>query len=148
MILDRIRALAYLGYRALVAHPLKRLSWRGTGIERFFAAYQGEGLVPARIEDRETWQAAAACISCGLCQFGVDQAEGGIETPKMVLHAAFRLHSKSDMALAGAGHDAAFHPASMGVEAICPTGVPIARILAQLSHQKGSQPAEVSGRVA
>ena len=52
-------ALAYLGWRALVAHPLKRLfRQRGTGLERFRAAYVSEGLVPTRPEDRAVGEAA------------------------------------------------------------------------------------------
>jgi hypothetical protein len=56
-----VRALAYLGWRALVAHPLKRaFRQRGTGLERFSAAYVSEGLVPTRVEDRAVAEAASA----------------------------------------------------------------------------------------
>ena len=68
-------ALAYLAWRALVAHPLKRLfRRRGTGLERFHAAYVSEGLVPTLPEDRAAGEAASACIACGLCETGCDLA--------------------------------------------------------------------------
>jgi succinate dehydrogenase/fumarate reductase-like Fe-S protein len=141
MIADQIRALSYLAYRALIAHPLKRLRWRGTGRERFLAAYQSEGLLPTRPEDREIRQAASACISCGLCEIGCSPAESPVALCGMGLHAAFRLYSRSDMALSRASDDLVAYPASGSFEGVCPTGVPISRILARLKHREPSQPA-------
>jgi Na+-translocating ferredoxin:NAD+ oxidoreductase RnfC subunit len=141
MIVDRIRALSYLAYRALVAHPLKRLRWRGTGRERFLAAYQGEGLLPTRLEDREIRQAASACISCGLCENGYSPGGDPVALHGMGIHAAFRLYTRSDMVLSRAGDDLAACPVSGTFEAVCPTGVPISRILLQLKHREANQPA-------
>src|SRR4030042_408945 len=95
-----VRALAYLGWRAVVAHPLKRaFAQRGTGLERFWAAYVAEGLVPTRTEDRAVGEAASACIACGLCETGCDLARASPEVRALGLHAAFRLYSRSAMEL-------------------------------------------------
>jgi heterodisulfide reductase subunit C len=126
-------ALAYLAWRALVAHPLKRLfRRRGTGIERFHAAYVAEGLVPTRPEDRAIAQAASACIACGLCETGCDLAMATPAVRALGLHAAFRLYSRSfaDLPLAAGALDAC--AACVGCDALCPTRVPIGRIIAHL----------------
>ncbi len=126
-------ALAYLAWRALVAHPMKRLfRRRGTGIERFHAAYVAEGLVPTRPEDRAIAQAASACIACGLCETGCDLAMATPAIRALGLHAAFRLYSRSfaDLPLAAGALDACAGCA--GCDALCPTRVPIGRIIAHL----------------
>lgn len=127
------RALAYLGYRALVAHPLKRLfRRRGTGIERFTQSYVSEGLVPTRPEDRAAGEAASACIACGLCETGCDLEAATPQVRALGVHAAFRLYSRSSAMLPLAR--AALHACSacVGCDALCPTGVPIASVLAHL----------------
>jgi heterodisulfide reductase subunit C len=127
------RALAYLAWRALVAHPLKRLfRQRGTGLERFRAAYVAEGLVPTRPEDRAAGEAASACISCGLCETGCDLAAATPAVRALGLHAAFRLYSRSfaDLPLAA---DALEQCAGCTeCDAVCPTRVPISRVVAHL----------------
>jgi heterodisulfide reductase subunit C len=126
-------ALAYLAWRALVAHPLKKLfRQRGTGLERFQAAYVAEGLAPTRPEDRAAGEEAAACIACGLCETGCDLARATPAARALGLHAAFRLYSRSfaDLPLAAEALDACAGCA--GCDALCPTRVPISRILAQL----------------
>ena len=134
-------ALAYLAWRALVAHPLKRLfRRRGTGLERFRAAYVSEGLVPTRPEDRAVGEAAAACISCGLCETGCALAEATPAIRALGLHAAFRLYGRSsaELPLAAAALDACAGCA--GCDALCPTRVPISRVVSHLreaSRRKG-----------
>jgi heterodisulfide reductase subunit C len=126
-------ALAYLAWRALVAHPLKRLfRQRGTGLERFRAAYVAEGLVPTRPEDRAVGEDASACISCGLCETGCDLAVATPAVRALGLHAAFRLYSRNFalLPLAAAALDECAR--CTGCDALCPTGVPISRILAHL----------------
>jgi heterodisulfide reductase subunit C len=126
-------ALAYLAWRALVAHPLKRLFRQpGTGLERFRAAYVAEGLVPTRPEDRAAGEAASACISCGLCETGCDLARATPAVRALGLHAAFRLYGRSsgDLPLAAAALDAC--AACAGCDALCPTRVPISRVIAHL----------------
>jgi heterodisulfide reductase subunit C len=126
-------ALAYLAWRALVAHPLKRLlRQRGTGLERFSAAYVSEGLVPTRPEDRVVGEEAAACIACGLCETGCDLVRASPEVRALGLHAAFRLYSRNaaELPLAREALDACTGCA--GCDGLCPTGVPIARVLAHL----------------
>lgn len=128
-----LRALAYLGYRAVVAHPLKRLfRWRGTGLERFTDSYIAEGLVPTRPDDRAAGVAASSCISCGLCETGCDLADATPEVRALGLHAAFRLYSRSAASLPLAREALQACSACSGCDALCPTGVPIARVVAHL----------------
>jgi heterodisulfide reductase subunit C len=127
-------ALAYLAWRALVAHPLKRLfRLRGSGIDRFRAAYVSEGLVPTRVEDREIGLAASGCISCGLCETGCELAGAVPAIRALGLHAAFRLYARSfaDLPLAAGALDACAGCA--GCDALCPTRVPISRVVAHLA---------------
>lgn len=127
------RALAYLGYRALVAHPLKRLfRQRGTGLERFTRSYIAEGLVPTQPEDRAAGEAAAACISCGLCETGCDLAAATPEVRALGLHAAFRLYSRSTTMLPLAREALQACSGCAGCDALCPTGVPISAVVAHL----------------
>jgi heterodisulfide reductase subunit C len=126
-------ALTYLAWRALVAHPLKRLfRWRGTGLARFRAAYVVEGLVPTRPEDRAVGAAAAACISCGLCDTGCDLARATPAVRALGLHAAFRLYGRSSAELPLAAEALEACAGCTGCDALCPTRVPIARVLAHL----------------
>ena len=86
----------YLAWRALVAHPLRRIfGRRGTGLERFQAAYVAEGLAPTTPEDRALGEAASACVACGLCELGCDLAAAAPAVRALGLHAAFRLYSRS-----------------------------------------------------
>jgi heterodisulfide reductase subunit C len=125
-------ALAYLAWRALVVHPLKRLFRRGSGLDRFRAAYVAEGLVPTRPEDRAAGEAASACISCGLCDTGCELAQATPAVRALGLHAAFRLYGRNtpDLPLAAEALDACAGCA--GCDALCPTRVPISRVVAHL----------------
>ncbi len=128
-----VRALAYLGWRAIVAHPLKRAFRQpGTGLERFSAAYVTEGLVPTRVEDRAVGEAASACISCGLCETGCALAAATPSVRALGLHAAFRLYGRSTASLALAREALQACSACAGCDALCPTGVPISRVVAHL----------------
>lgn len=137
------RALAYLAYRALVAHPLKRLRARGSGLDRFAAAYFPEGLVPTLEDDRAAGEAAAACISCGLCEPACALAGAAPAVRALGLHAAFRLYGRNaaELGLAAGALDACARCAGAGAspggpaapcDAACPTGVPISRIVKHL----------------
>jgi formate hydrogenlyase subunit 6/NADH:ubiquinone oxidoreductase subunit I len=133
-------ALAYLAWRALVVHPLKRLfTRRGTALERFRAAYVAEGLVPADPARRAASQAAAACISCGLCETGCDLAAATPVVRALGLHAAFRLYSRTTRDLELAGDALERCAGCAGCDALCPVRVPIARVLAAL-RGTGSPP--------
>ncbi|MBI5069721.1 MAG: 4Fe-4S dicluster domain-containing protein [Deltaproteobacteria bacterium] len=127
-----LRALAYLGYRAIVAHPLKRLSRRGTGLARFEAAYAAEGLRPTTPEERAVRAAASACVGCGLCEPHCAIA-GGPEVRALGLQAVFRLYTRSAEDLRRARSALRQCAGCTGCDAACPTGVPIARILRHLA---------------
>lgn len=140
-------AIAYLAWRALVAHPLKRLlRHRGTGLERFRAAYVAEGLVPTRPEDAAVARAAAACISCGLCEAGCPLAGATPAVRALGLSAALRLYSRSleDLPLAREALEACAGCA--GCEALCPAGVPIARVVTHLRQRAATADGEAGGR--
>lgn len=127
------RALVYLGYRALVAQPLKRLFRpRGTGLERFTASYVAEGLVPTRPDDRAAGEAASSCIACGLCETGCALAGASPEVRALGLHAAFRLYSRTSATLPLAREALQACAGCSGCDALCPTGVPISRVVTHL----------------
>lgn len=134
----RPRALAYLAWRALVAHPLKRLRrGPGTGLERFRAAYVAEGLVPTSAEDRAAGEGASLCIACGLCETGCRLAQASPEVRALGLHAAFRLYSRSSVELPLAAGALEACAGCAGCDALCPTRVPISRVLAHLRAAAG-----------
>ncbi len=137
----RPSALLYLGWRALLAHPFRKLLRRGSGLERFRAAYVTEGLVPTRPEDRAVAEAAQACISCGLCETGCDLAQASAPVRALGIHAAFRLYSRSSQELPLAADALDACPSCAGCDALCPTGVPIARVLAHLRAEARRGPA-------
>jgi heterodisulfide reductase subunit C len=143
----RLRALAYLAYRALVAHPLKRARRRGSGLARFTASYGPEGLVPTLPEDRAIGELAAACIGCGLCELGCDLAAAAPAVRAMGLPAAFRLYGRSSVELPLAREALEACRGCAGCEPLCPTGVPIGRIVRSLlqrateAEESGADPA-------
>ncbi|WP_242345692.1 4Fe-4S dicluster domain-containing protein [Anaeromyxobacter terrae] len=142
----RAGALSYLAWRALVAHPLRRLfRRRGTGLERFRAAYVAEGLGPTTPEDRAIGEAASACVACGLCELGCELAVAAPAVRALGLHAAFRLYSRSVAELPLATSALAACAGCDGCDALCPTGVPISRIVRHLRAKvlgEGAAPAQ------
>lgn len=129
----RAGALSYLAWRALLAHPLRRLfRRRGTGLDRFTAAYVAEGLGPTTAEDRAVAEAASACVSCGLCEPGCELAGAAPAVRALGLHAAFRLYSRSVAELPLAAEALSACAGCAGCDALCPTGVPISRIVRHL----------------
>ena len=134
-------ALAYLAWRALVAHPLRLLfKRRGTGLERFEKAYVAEGLGPTDPDDRAASQAAAACISCGLCEAGCDLAAAVPAVRALGLHAAFRLYSRTSADLALSREALLRCATCAGCDALCPARVPISRVLARLARAPRTAP--------
>jgi succinate dehydrogenase/fumarate reductase-like Fe-S protein len=132
---------AWLAWRAAVPHPLRALRRTGTGEERFLAAYAGEGLAPTSPEDRAAAEAASACISCGLCEAGC-ALRGAIPSVRdLGLHAAFRLHGKSQEMIAHAAGPLAACAACTGCEPLCPTGVPITRLVRLLAARAAASDA-------
>jgi len=128
----RFGALSYLAWRALGAHPWKRAVRGGTGTQRFLAAYGSEGLDPTTAEDRAAAEAASACISCGLCEVGCPLAAAAPSVRDLGLHAAFRLYSKSAADLPRAAEALAACAGCQGCDPLCPTGVPIGRVVRHL----------------
>jgi heterodisulfide reductase subunit C len=128
----RIEALTYLGWRAVLAHPFRLVRNEGTAKERFLANYAPDGCVPMSEEDRRFGEAASGCIGCGLCELGCDLA-GAVPTARaMGLEAAFRLYSRSAVALSHAREALGACGGCRGCEPLCPTGVPIGDIVRHL----------------
>ena len=131
--MSKARSYAWLAWRALVPHPLRGLRRRGTGEERFLANYAAEGLSPTGLEARAVAEAASACISCGLCESGCALRSAVPAVRSLGLHATFRLLAKSDeMRVHGAGALSACASCT-GCEPLCPTGVPITRLVRLLA---------------
>lgn len=127
--MSSLGALAYLAWRALVAHPVKRLAQRGPALARFEAAYFGEGLLPTPPEDRAVREEAAACIACGLCEAGCGLVGASAPIRALGLAAAFRLYSRSSAMLPRAREALAACAGCAGCDALCPVGVPISRVV-------------------
>lgn len=142
--MSRAGSIAWLGWRFVVVQPLRKLLRRATGYQRFAAAYFPEALVPTRAADRDVALAASACTGCGLCEArcGLHGAEPGVSAPG--LQALFRLHSKQ---LGELRHAAALLEACVGCEGerscddVCPSGVPISRLVARLRELVKQAPA-------
>jgi len=125
-------ALCYLAWRALVVQPLKRLLARGTGLERFQAAYGGEGLAPTAPADLEVALLASRCTGCGLCEAGCRLPGAEPALRALGLPAAFRLVGRqaADLPLGKALLDACH--GCPGCDRWCPARVPIGRVLEHL----------------
>jgi succinate dehydrogenase/fumarate reductase-like Fe-S protein len=131
--MSRPRSYAYLTWRAAVAHPLRRLGERGTALERFLGNYGSEGLLPTRPEDLAAMNAASACISCGICESACPLAGLAPALRDLGLHAAFRLYARSAAALEHGRDALQACAACTGCEPLCPTGVPIGRLVRYLA---------------
>ncbi len=131
--MSKVRSYAWLAWRAVVPHPLRALRRRGTGEERFLAAYATEGLAPTGLEARADADASSACISCGLCESACSLRAAIPAIRSLGLHAAFRLCGKSDEMLAHASAELSACAACTGCEPLCPTGVPITRLVRALA---------------
>jgi heterodisulfide reductase subunit C len=130
---SKFRSYAWLTWRAAVSHPLRAIGRRGTGEERFLANYAVERLAPTGDDVRAAAEAASACISCGLCESGCAMRAAIPAVRDLGLHAAFRLFSKSDEMLARSGDALVACTSCTGCETLCPTGVPITRLVRLLA---------------
>jgi heterodisulfide reductase subunit C len=130
-----LTALIYLGWRAVIVEPVKRLFQRGTGLERFHAAFAADRLSPTSEADRAVSLLAARCIGCGLCEPGCRMAAASPAVRALGLPAAFRLVGRSSRDLAGARELLAACQGCAGCQALCPTGVPIGQVLARLAQR-------------
>jgi len=135
--LSRAASLAWLGWRFVVVQPLRRLAPRAPAAARFAEAYFGEGLVPTRVEDREVALAAAACTGCGLCETRCELRAAAPAVAAMGLQAIFRLHARHLGEVGGAARLLEACAGCDGCDDACPSGVPIARIVAHLRAVAG-----------
>lgn len=136
---QKLRGNLYLAYRALVAHPLRRLlsEEEGTGRQRFLGNYAAEGNIPFTDADRAVLKGASRCIHCGLCN-AYDRAL--LETSRQLYGGASLIapsyaRATPDLPRARAALAEATDARLLRAEAVCPTRVPL-RALAQLLRQK------------
>lgn len=134
----RLAADGYLAWRALVAHPLRRLFDTGPkGREKFLAHYAPEGLVPTTPVDKAMLAAAGRCIACGLC----DALDGQLlRLPQWVYGGASLLplqYARSSVELAHAREALRrIDPeAYREAEAVCPTRVPLSALASWLGER-------------
>lgn len=142
----RLKGDLYMGYRAAIAHPLRLLFSRDerTGKQKFLDNYAPEGLLPTSAEDRETLQAASRCIHCGLCD-AYDAALAAL--PRTLYDGASVLpvawsRATPDLPAARAALERILPEQLARAEAVCPTRVPLRRIVAYL-HRKLDELARV-----
>jgi heterodisulfide reductase subunit C len=128
-----LNALFYLGWRAVLVEPVKRLFQRGSGLERFQAQFAADLLAPTSVADREVASLAARCIGCGLCEPGCPLTSSTPSVRALGLPAVFRLVGRTGGDLVAARDLLAACRGCAGCEPLCPTGVPIGRVVAHLS---------------
>lgn len=128
-------ALAYLGWRAILVEPVKRLFQRGTGLERFQANFAADRLAPTSPADREVALLASRCIGCGLCEAGCRLADASPAVRALGLPAAFRLVGRASGDLAAARDLLTASRGCAGCEARCPVGLPIGRVVEHLASR-------------
>ncbi len=134
----RLAADGYLAWRALVAHPLRRVFDAGPrGKEKFLAHYAPEGLVPTTPADKAMLAAAGRCIGCGLC----DAFDGQLtRLPKAVYGGAALVPLRYARSSVELGHargalDAIVPRAYRDAEAVCPTRVPLVALAGWLQER-------------
>lgn len=132
-----LHALVYLGWRAVVVEPVKRLFRRGCGLERFEANFAEDRLSPTSVADREVAFEASRCIGCGLCESGCRLAGASPAVRALGLPAAFRLVGRGPGDLAGAAELLEACQGCVGCRVLCPTGVPIGKVLGTLQAKSG-----------
>ena len=128
----KLKGDLYMGYRAAIAHPLKKLFSRDerTGKQRFLDNYAPEGLIPTSAADREVLEQASRCIHCGLC----DAYDPTLSTLPRTVYGGVSLlpvsysRATPDMPRARQAIETIRPEALVQAEAVCPTRVPLQRI--------------------
>lgn len=137
--MQKLKGDLYLAYRALIAHPLRRLFSpdERSGKQRFLDNYAAEGLVPISAEYRELLYQASRCIHCGLCE-GFDGALSVL--PRTTYDGASLLpisysRATPDLPRARAALDALAENQLVRSEAVCPTRVPLRALARSLRRE-------------
>jgi succinate dehydrogenase/fumarate reductase-like Fe-S protein len=137
--MQKLKGDLYLAYRALIAHPLRRLFSTDprSGQQRFLDNYAPEGLVPISAADRQLLQEASRCIHCGLCE-GFDAALAAL--PRTTYDGASLLaicysRATPDLPRAQAALEAIREDQLVRSEAVCPTRVPLRSLARYLQRE-------------
>jgi hypothetical protein len=138
--LRRLKGDLYLGYRAVVAHPLRLLFHPDdrTGKEQFLANYGPEGLVPLTEPERAILRGASRCIHCGLCDaVQLPDASRLSQLPRWIQDGPSLLPLQYSRATPDLPHARraleTFTDAQLARgEAVCPTRVPLRALVVQL----------------
>jgi heterodisulfide reductase subunit C len=133
-----LHALLYLGWRAVLVQPFKRLLQRGSGLARFEANFAADRLSITSLVDREMAFEASRCIGCGLCEPGCRLAGASPALRALGLPAAFRLVGRTGGDLVTASELLSACASCAGCASLCPTGVPIGRVINHLI-QRGAR---------
>ena len=135
---SKLGADLYLAWRAVVAHPLRRLLDRAPqGKARFLRNYGAEGLVPTTPTDRAMLAAAGRCISCGLCDELDGQlgriAAGDYQGASLLPRQYAR--SSAELPHVARALEAIDPEAYRAGEAACPTRVPLVALAGWLQER-------------
>jgi succinate dehydrogenase/fumarate reductase-like Fe-S protein len=141
--LSRAASIAWLGWRFVAVQPLRKLLRRTPAKQRFAETWFPRGLLPTRAADREIALAAAACTGCGLCEPRCPLRATSPALGAMGLPSLFRLHAKHPGEVGAAAALVAACEGCEGCDDACPSGVPIARILAH--YRRLASAAEAGG---
>jgi succinate dehydrogenase/fumarate reductase-like Fe-S protein len=135
----KLKGDLYMGYRAIIAHPLRKLFSEDerTGRQKFLDNYAPEGLVPTTPDDREVLNQASRCIHCGLCD-AYDPSLSAL--PRTVYDGVSLLpvsYSRATPDIPRARQALGrIRPEDLArAEAVCPTRVPLRRIAAYLQRK-------------
>jgi succinate dehydrogenase/fumarate reductase-like Fe-S protein len=131
----KLLALALLGWRALVLHPVAQLFTPAErkGKRRFLSNYAPEALVPMTAQDRAELPRFSGCVNCGLCD-AVCPLVGRAAPHEFRGPSLFALaYSRSTPELPHLRHAVAIVESCGTCHAcqeVCPRGVPLLKIFA------------------
>lgn len=132
----RIRAYGLLVIQALLLQPIRRLRQIGTsGRTRFLEAYGPDRLLPLSAEERARRDRWSGCIHCGLCDAACEVLGRVRRSEVAALSAApigySRSMSEYPFARLSVAHLATCASCDL-CESVCPTGVPLREIVADV----------------
>lgn len=137
---SRVRALLYLAWALVVTLARRLFTKRVDGLALFHENYDADRLPAVSPDERRELASFGGCIACGRCDLGdldAIAASGGAfpGTMRWVLAATRSMPDADAAALAVAAIPDATWAAK---EALCPTSVPIGRLVAFVRAKSAS----------